>query len=110
MGQRRRGRVPIRFPITFEGEILDGKGEVVDLSRGGFRIHSHRGFKKPQYLRLILHPPEEDSPLKVELATVRWANGSEVGVEIIAMNAEHQKRLRSLIRFYDRVEELKFRD
>lgn len=46
MGQRRRGRVPIGFPISFEGHLLDGHG-----------------------------------------------------VEIIAMNAEHQKRLRSLIRF-----------
>ncbi len=99
--KRQLKRHPTHTPIAYVWDLLDGGGQLIDLSTGGCRVRSDGTIQDPTYLRLILHPPHEQLPIKVELAAVRWAAGQEFGLEFIRMNGEHQKRLREWVNFLD---------
>lgn len=94
-------RVRVQFPIGIIGDLLDGKGEVLNLSTGGCRVRGDNSLKQSPYLRLLLHPPNGASPIKVELAVVRWVSGEEYGLQFIRMNADHQTRLRQFLRLLE---------
>lgn len=95
--KRNLKRVRVQFPVGIVGDLLDGKGEVLDLSSGGCRVRGDKSLKASPYLHLLLHPPNDASPIKVELAIIRWVSGEEYGLQFIRMNADHQSRLRQLL-------------
>lgn len=94
-------RIRVQFPVGIIGDLLDGKGEVLNLSTGGCRVRGDNSLKASPYLRLLLHPPNDTSPIKVELAVIRWVCGEEYGLQFIRMNADHQARLRQLLRLLE---------
>ncbi len=67
------------------------------LSRIGCTVVSGENVQPGTYLVLRLHLPEEYSPLKVDLAVVRWATGSEFGVEFMRLRTEEKERLQRLV-------------
>ena len=101
MEHRQLQRLSVRSPVALVWDLIDGGGQVIDLTTGGCRIR-HDGFlKNSTYLRLILHPPHEVFPIKVELAIVRWVTEHEVGVEFIRVHAAHKKRLGQWLKVLD---------
>ncbi len=96
--QRYQRRYPVDLGVQLIGDLVDGKGVVVDLSTGGCAIRTAVPMTDTLYLRLLFQPPHEDTLIKVELAAVRWATGQTYGLEFIRMNAEQQKRLRDLLK------------
>ncbi len=94
-------RLPRRFTaeltVSLLGDLVDGKGVVYDLSTGGGAIRSAVPLSDTPYVCLLIHPPHEDTLIKVEVAAVRWIRGETFGLEFIRMNAEQQKRLRDLV-------------
>ncbi len=103
MDKRGLKRFRVRFPIGLVGDVLDGKGELLDLSTGGCRIQGGSYLKSVPYLGLILHVPHIPMPVKVELAAVRWVSGAECGMEFIRVNSHQQEHLRQLIRLLEMV-------
>lgn len=95
--QRFVKRYPVQFGVELIGDLIDGKGVVLDLSTGGCALRTAVPMADAPYVRLLLHPPHEEALIKVELAAVRWTNGETFGLEFIRMNADQQKRLRDVL-------------
>lgn len=98
MEQRLLKRFHTEFSVGFLGDLLDGKGQLLDLSTGGCRVQGGGPIKTSLYLHLFLHPPRAHNPVKVELAAVRWTSGTEFGVEFIRVSPDQQQRLQELLK------------
>lgn len=92
-------RYPVQLPILFSGDLVHGKGTVVNLSRSGCGLRTSKRVSRGLYLHLLLRLPRERVPLKVELAAVRWTQNSTCGVEFIRMSVQQQKRLIEYLSF-----------
>ncbi len=99
MEQRKAPRFPVGLPlpISFAGHEVAGGGFVSSLSREGCTVVSDENVQPGTYLVLRLHLPEEYSPLKVDLAVVRWATGWGFGAEFIRLRREERERLQRLV-------------
>lgn len=86
-------RYPVKLPILFSGDLVQGKGTVFNISRSGCGLRTSKQMGRGLYVHLLLRLPRERIPLKVELAAVRWAKKSVCGVEFIRMSRQQQKRL-----------------
>ncbi len=88
----RKSRTLVRIPIEFEGLADDahikGKGNTLDLNLNGCRVESHAAVPRGSYVRLRLKIPGSASPVKVDMARVRWVQGGTFGVEFIQRSAE----------------------
>ncbi len=88
MEQRKALRFAVGLPISFSSDEVAGGGVVFSLSRVGCTVLSGENVQPGTYLILRLHLPEEYSPLKVDLAVVRWATGWEFGAEFTRLRRE----------------------
>ena len=82
-----KGRVIIAVgPHVTEGHILN-------LTVPGCLLESPLCMNKGDAIKLKLFLSGLDSPFSVELAVVRWINGSHFGVEFIKMGERDQRQL-----------------
>ncbi len=98
---RNLNRVRVQFPVGIVGDLLDRKGQLINLSPGGCRIKGDQSLKDTAYLRLLLYAPNDPTPIKIELAIIRWVSGDEFGIQFIRVHSDHQKRLRQLLKFLE---------
>ena len=84
------------FPVEFEGDGVSGHGTVMNLSSSGCGIESSQPLHG-KYLTLTLILPEQESPITVELAAVRWAGEQMAGLEFIRMRREEQTRVQQVL-------------
>lgn len=97
MNRRKYPRFQVDLPVSFSEDRLEGTGTMIDLSVEGCRIRSEASVFTGDYLAMQLHLPDQDCPLRIDLAAVRWSIGQEFGVEIIRLSPDQQTRLRELI-------------
>ena len=97
MEKRKHPRLVCEYSISFEGVKITGSGTVNNLSLSGCSLQSDTDVHTGAYLELQISPPDHESPIQVGLATVRWVNGQESGLEFINLDTEQQKRLRRLL-------------
>ena len=97
MEERRSTRLLIHCPIVFLGENLVGKGTVIDLSLSGCGVQTTTLLRRGLSLSLSVTSPDEQAPIDIHLATVRWALGGKCGLEFIRMGAEQRERLCRLV-------------
>ena len=71
---------------------------MVNLAEGGWRVRSPKT-RVPTgvYLTLQIILPNEDTPIKVDEAVVRWSKGREFGLEFLRMQVKEKARLRRCI-------------
>ncbi len=95
--QRLTPRFLFHFPIAvFQGGAKIGDGTAYDLSRGGCAIWSPVNVEKGDHVALQLSLPDEQhptTPLKVEVAEVRWTIPQMFGLKFISLASEDQQRL-----------------
>jgi hypothetical protein len=72
-------------------------GTMVDLSEGGCRIQTDSQVYPGAQLVLRLQVPNEDAPIKIEQAAVRWNHDAEIGVGFITVAPPERERLNHLI-------------
>lgn len=98
MKQRRSPRIAVSGSVAFSGEDITGHGRVSELSVSGCVLETEvdRPFPTNAYLSLRLDVPDHHQPLDIDLAAVRWAQGSRAGLEFIRLDPGTQTRLRSL--------------
>lgn len=99
--RRKFPRFALHCPIALltEGVTL-GDGLSYDLSSGGCAVESTAPVGKGHYVSLHLYLPDHrdpTTPLKVELAAVRWLVQQRFGIEFITMPSEDQQRLRAYV-------------
>ena len=97
-----RGHVRLR--VQFHGvfsagvSMVTGEGYLQDLSAYGCRMESDTSLQPGTELELcFFYGSREDVPIRVELATVRWAKGQEFGVKFLRLQSHEEARLRHVI-------------
>ena len=91
MESRLAPRFPVYSPIVFTTERVFGgvgEGTVVNLSAGGWMIESSDQVQPGRHVTARVRLPGERVPLKVYLATVRWAHGGRFGLSPFAMGID----------------------
>ena len=98
MDLRRHHRFPVHFQSVFSGPKLNESfGTMVNLSQGGCRIQTDSQVYTGIQITLRLHVPNEDAPIRVEQAAVRWNREGEIGVGFITVAPPDRERLSHLI-------------
>jgi hypothetical protein len=81
MEQRQSPRFPVRFRSSFTSlNIVGGDGSIVDLSLRGCRE-----------VRILIS--EEEPPLQIQEAVVRWSRAHQFGLEFVTLAPEEWARL-----------------
>jgi len=109
MELRKNLRFAVQLPLSFKGDqiagegvvfnlSLEGCGVVFNLSLEGCAVGSDTSIRQGTYLELCIQTYQQDLPIEVELAVVRWSEGREFGLEFIRIRAEEQDRLRRFVK------------
>ena len=83
---RHRLRFPLRCPVIFASDQFVGEGTVVDLGVPGCAVESRVMPSPGNYVRLHVLMPDEEGPLQVGLAKVRWAKQQRFGLEFLKLS------------------------
>jgi hypothetical protein len=86
--------------VSWEGSV--GHGTLVNLSVPGCLIDTTLKLRQGQFIQIRLTLSGADVPLWIQLAAVRWVNGSKAGVEFIRMSQHDQARLRAHVGLSDK--------
>ena len=97
MESRLTSRYPIHYPSVFSGKKITGEGTVVDLSRSGCAVAGHVSLPLGTYVTLDIFLPDQDSPLVIDQAVVRWTVMRAFGLEFIRMGPVEGKRLHEFV-------------
>ncbi|MEC4668208.1 MAG: PilZ domain-containing protein [Nitrospirota bacterium] len=93
MALRSNTRFSIRCPIAFSGDDIKGDGAVINISKTGWMVASNHWVQRGTYLTLRIALPDQEIPLEVDQAVVRWSTGHEFGLEFLSMQPDAQERL-----------------
>ena len=98
MEQRKNPRFPVRFRSSFTSlNIVGGDGNITDLSLRGCRVESSTEVRPGTSLELRIHTSEEEPPLKIQEAVVRWSRGQQFGMEFVRLEPEEWARLQHTV-------------
>jgi hypothetical protein len=98
MQARYSQRVIVKCSVMFARESAVGEGRVIDLSLPGCLLESQEQMSPGEYVQLRLFLPDDQAPLEVPLAAVRWVLGKRVGLEFIRTSESEQRRLDHFVR------------
>ena len=87
----------MKCAIDLSSDDGPGSGNLINLSTGCCAIESETLFQRGDYLGLRVYLPNQEMPVEVEVAAVRWASGREHGLEFIRIHDDVQKRLRAIL-------------
>src|SRR5437867_409988 len=74
----------VEVPASFSGDT-EGNGVVSNLSMKGCKVDSETTVEPGDHISLSLTLPGDESPLVIELATLRWVQEGSFGLECISM-------------------------
>jgi hypothetical protein len=98
MEQRKNPRFPVRFRSSFTSlNTVDGEGTLVDLSLRGCRVDSKTEARPGTSLEVRIEISDEEPPLKVQEAVVRWSRNQLFGLEFITLAPEEWARLQHTV-------------
>lgn len=97
MESRRAPRIEIQGAVAFSSDDSSSQGSLLNLSTGGCAFECETLFQKGDYLGLRMYLPDQDRPVEVDLAAIRWSSGREYGLEFIRVREDVQTRLRDLL-------------
>src|SRR3954468_10164653 len=99
MAASRPPRIPVRCPVQFTHEEgVTGAGTLFNLSFGGCAVHSTVPVSDGMLITLQFPSRENDPPISIEMARVRWATMQEFGVEFLMVLRKERKKLDRLLR------------
>ena len=98
MAERRGRRLSLSCRLFFFGEDdFEGEAMVLDLSTNGCQATSLTQVRVGMVLRLSLFLHDQQWPLRVDEALVRWINGANFGLEFTGIRSAQRERVRSII-------------
>lgn len=90
-------RVPTWFSLYYlSGEVI-GKGVVTNLSCAGMRVLGDHALKPGTELALRFSIEEDQPPVEITRATVRWVNEYDCGLQIENMNPLAARRIAAVL-------------
>ncbi|MFQ5931668.1 MAG: PilZ domain-containing protein [Nitrospiraceae bacterium] len=102
MESRSHPRYPVQFPIAILRNGIRGQGSTLNLSIAGCAMESSLGIQQGSQLAALLHLPDENPPMEVELVAVRWANGQKQGLQFLRLQPQELARLRQFVSSLER--------
>lgn len=98
MEQRKHPRFQVRFRSSFTSlNIVGGDGNITDLSLRGCRVESQTEVRPGTSLEVRIHTSEEEPPLKIQEAVVRWSRAQQFGMEFVTLEPEEWARLQHTV-------------
>lgn len=81
----------------FGDEDFEGEASLLDISTHGCRALSSVDLNVGMVLKLSLFLSDYQWPLRIDEATVRWAEGQRFGLEFTDIRPAQRERVRALI-------------
>lgn len=102
-GQRDGLRLPIQLLVSLTLQERPGRedGFTMDLSPGGCCLSVKAPLPVGHRLTLQLHLPDDEVPISILEAEVRWSIGNRSGMEFRSVSRVDQDRLRHYLGEYD---------
>ncbi len=97
MDERRSSRLLIHCPVVLIGEHTVAKGTVTNLSVSGCGIETSTIVREGTQLTCSVTMPDQEKPMVIDRAAVRWALGGKLGLEFLRLEAEGEAQLRQLM-------------
>lgn len=88
--------VQARSHFSSKGRMVDGDGELRDLSPGGCRVMSLVAVPVGAELECCIFPQDAGNPFTVEGAMVRWSRNREFGLAFTKVRPGVQRRIAQL--------------
>jgi hypothetical protein len=101
MQERKHVRFAVQRPVSFHGDLVAGNGTILNISRQGCAILSDTVAEAEAYLQLEVKLLEEEEPVQVDLAAVRWSSPRKFGVEFIKMHHDVGQRLKQFVKLLE---------
>lgn len=94
---RKARRVELRCTIGFSSGEIEGDATVTNISTAGCRAESEINMAEELNVHILLYLPNQESPVRVERASVRWVSGSAFGLSFILFFPSERARLRTFL-------------
>jgi len=79
-----------------DGEF-EGEASVLDISTNGCRASSLTEVKVGLSLKLSVFLQDQQWPLRIDEAVVRWMEGQTFGLEFVGIRPAQRERLRAIL-------------
>ncbi len=102
MELRQSLRFPLQCPV---GLLANGRrvaGKMVNLSTSGCGVESIKSLQKGHQLSVLLHIPDGNPPMEIDMAVVRWSRGQQFGLKFLTIQREQLVRLRRFVSALER--------
>ena len=98
MAERRGRRLRLSCRLFFFGEDdFEGEATILDLSTGGCQATSLTEVQVGTTLRLSLFLHDQQWPVRIDGAMMRWVNGNSFGLEFTEIRSAQRERVRAII-------------
>ncbi|MEO6110457.1 MAG: PilZ domain-containing protein [Nitrospiraceae bacterium] len=98
MEGRKHTRFAVQLPVSFRGDQISHGGTILNVSAEGCAITSDTIVGTAVYLQLTMQLREQEEPVQVDLAAVRWVSTTRFGIEFIKICPEEGERLKKFIK------------
>lgn len=96
--ERRGRRLSLNCRLFFFGEDdFEGEATILDLSTGGCQATSLTELQVGTALRLSLFLQDQQWPVRIDGAMVRWVHGNSFGLEFTEIRSAQRERIRAVI-------------
>jgi hypothetical protein len=96
--ERRGRRLAMNRRLFFFGEgEFEGEATVLDISTNGCKATSLTEVKVGLSLKLSVFLQDQQWPLRIDHAVVRWVDGPSFGLEFTGIRPAQRERLRSML-------------
>jgi hypothetical protein len=98
IAERRGRRLMLRCRLFFFGENdFDGEATILDLSTYGCQATSLTQVQVGMVFHLTLFLHDQNWPLRIDEALVRWVKGENFGLEFTRIRSAQRERVRAII-------------
>jgi PilZ domain-containing protein len=96
--ERRGRRLTMNRRLFFFGDNeFEGEATVLDISTNGCKATSLTEVKAGLSLKLSLFLQDQQWPLRIDHAVVRWVDGQTFGMEFTGIRPAQRERLRTIL-------------
>ncbi|MBU6480801.1 MAG: PilZ domain-containing protein [Nitrospirae bacterium] len=96
--ERRGRRLSLSRRLFFFGEDdFEGEATILDLSTGGCQATSVTEVQVGTVLRLSLFLQDQQWPVRIDGAIVRWVKDNSFGLEFTDIRSAQRERIRAII-------------
>ena len=99
MENRKDPRFPVQFHSSFHSaNVVSGDGILSDLSIRGCRVLSLTEVKPGTIIQLRVEIGDDEPPLQIKQALVRWYRDSSFGVQFVTLIPDEWARLQHVVK------------